>query len=202
MRMNPFFFQKLRACDCLQHSFHLTKSLPFGLSRQNSDEFITAIANEPIVLVQNTTYHLRNFSKRPGAPQMSVRIDQVFEVVEIKKDQAQSSDFGLCAIEKPIEITMQVSRIIEPGNVVSNSELHHAIMFVFQVQGQSAHAQKICHPRAQLRFADGAQNNVIHQAPKVAGREFSLAAHCQKKKWEKYRLLGSSPISHAHPKSF
>ena len=61
-------------------------------------------------------------------------IDEVIEVhLILTVEKHQRNFWRLCArsIEQTIEITMQVSCVVETGNVIGDGKFHYAIMLLF-----------------------------------------------------------------------
>src|SRR4051812_8368544 len=134
--------------------------------------------------MQDLVHGLSHFPQSFGAKQMAVRVDESFEIIQVKEHQTHFDGFGIGSFDESLEIAMQVTSIFKTGYVIRDCEFHYAVMFFFELLGPTAHAEKVGNTCFQFAFVQRADEQIVNDRTKVTAWHAAAAAHGEQKEWE------------------
>src|SRR4051794_21616817 len=90
---------------------------------------------------------------------------------------------------------MEVAGVVEARNVIGDGELHHAVMLLFQVEGEAAQAQQIGDASLQLVLIQGPEDEIIDELAKVPGGEGAFPAGGEQEEGKEDGFLALAALS-------
>src|SRR6185503_11837828 len=123
------------------HPLNRGQRLALASPRQYNHKLIAAIAHNAVICIEFLTDGLRDLLQNFAPEQMAVRVHDAFEMVQIKKNERKFLIMRVRRAHETVEIAMQVTRVVESGNVIRHRKLKHAIVLFFQFERKSMESQ-------------------------------------------------------------